>query len=242
MRSDPLLYLLLLLLVFPIISAANSLEDKKALVTVNNILNPHAFQAKVRMSSYDRSGKLRKYSFTIRKSGTQNTRVFFLAPPREKNREVLRQGDNMWTYLPNIKRILRVGSRDSFMGGDFNNSDLLRLDLPSDYKVISRKTTSRGILLTLQATGKEVSYQKMDLLTDNSYMPLEEKMYSRSGILIKVMTLSKVRNYTGHRRPSQFSMTNHIRRQKTVMNFEEFKVVKSFPRSVFTRESLGDID
>src|SRR4029453_127653 len=42
-------------------------------------------------------------------------------------------GENMWVYMPNLKRAIRVASRDSFQGGDFNNADALRVNYVADY-------------------------------------------------------------------------------------------------------------
>ena len=46
---------------------------------------------------------------------------------------MLRNGDNLWVYIPNLKRATRVALRDSFQGGDFNNADVLRVNYEADY-------------------------------------------------------------------------------------------------------------
>jgi len=222
--------------------AGPSLSDVEMLQKINNILNPRAFYAEVRMRANHKDGTIRRYQFFIRKKGNDRVRIYFKSPAREKGREVLRRGDNLWTYMPSIKKIIRVGNQESFMGGDFNNSDVLRLDLPSDYHVVKRAKTKNGFILFLKASSREVSYQKMDLYTDKNLMPLRQKLYSRTGTLIKELFYKKLKTYRNHTRPSLFVMKNHIRKTTTTLDFTTFRVVKGYPSSIFRRESLGEID
>ena len=69
---------------------------------------------------------------------------------------MLRNGDNMWLYMPNLKRAVRVASRDSFMGGDFNNADVLRVNYTADYTATLAEESKDAYVLELKAKGKFV--------------------------------------------------------------------------------------
>jgi len=59
--------------------------------------------------------------------------VRYQAPPKERGTAYLRAGDNTWLYLPNAEKVVRVGAKQNFGGGDFSNADIFRLSLIDDY-------------------------------------------------------------------------------------------------------------
>ena len=71
----------------------------------------------------------------------------FLSPASEKGRSTLRLGDNMWLYIPNVGKPVRITSLQSVIGGVFNNADILALDYSDEYDVEGveerRRNTSR---------------------------------------------------------------------------------------------------
>ena len=69
------------------------------------------------------------------KKGQDKMVALFLSPASEKGRSTLRLNDNMWLYIPNVGKPLRITSLQSVVGGVFNNSDILRLDYSFEYDV-----------------------------------------------------------------------------------------------------------
>ncbi len=55
----------------------------------------------------------------------------FLQPDSEKGRSTLRLDENMWLYLPEVGKPIRITSMQSVVGGVFNNSDIMQLDFSS---------------------------------------------------------------------------------------------------------------
>ena len=72
--------------------------------------------------------------FTLKK-GNDKIVSLFLSPASEKGRATLRLGDNMWLYIPNVGKPVRITSLQSVVGGVFNNADIMRLDYNVEYDV-----------------------------------------------------------------------------------------------------------
>ncbi len=72
--------------------------------------------------------------FTVKK-GKDKVAAMFISPASEKGRSTLRLDENMWLYIPNVGKPIRITSLQSIVGGVFNNADILRLDLTSEYGV-----------------------------------------------------------------------------------------------------------
>ncbi len=59
--------------------------------------------------------------------------TLFVSPASEEGRATLRLGDNMWLYIPNVGKPIRITSMQSVVGGVFNNADIMRLDYHVEY-------------------------------------------------------------------------------------------------------------
>ena len=93
----------------------------------------HSFDAQMTMTAHRQDGTTRVYKFRIAKTPDDKVRAWFSEPASAKGQEMLRVGDNMWVYMPSLKRALRIESRESFQGGDFRNGEILRPTLRADY-------------------------------------------------------------------------------------------------------------
>ena len=75
------------------------------------------------------------------KKGRDKLVALFLDPPSDKGRATLRLGDNMWLYIPNVGKPVRITSLQSVIGGVFNNADILRAGLQ---RRVQRRERDRG--------------------------------------------------------------------------------------------------
>src|SRR5690242_5026521 len=99
----------------------------------NELMSPKTFDMLMTMVAHRQDDTTRSYKFRAMKSQDDKIRLWFFEPAAAKGQEMLRVGDNMWVYMPNLKRSLRIASRESFQGGDFNNGDVLRVNYEADY-------------------------------------------------------------------------------------------------------------
>src|SRR5512133_3460151 len=114
-------------------AAAAEPTAEQILSRYDEIMAPGAFDADAQMTSTREDGSSRTYAMRMLRGSSDKFRIWFREPASVKGQEMLRSGDNMWIYLPKVKRATRIASRENFQGGDFNNADVLRVNYATDY-------------------------------------------------------------------------------------------------------------
>jgi len=229
-----------LLIALPsLVSASPSAED--VLAKANAIVAPEAYKATIEMVALRKDGTTKTYLFTTAKQGTDKIRLTFEAPKTLSGHEILRLGDDLWRYVPSLKRSMRIASRDDFEAGDFRNADVLRVDLVRDYKITSMKEDDSTWILDLSASTKQAGYDRIVYTVRKAdYMPLQQEFYASSGKQLRTLTFSSPTLFGKHTRPSKVKMVNELAKgQYTEMTIQSFDVVDSIPSRIFQRESLG---
>src|SRR4051812_27096401 len=128
------------------------------------IMGPAHFEGDFAMTAHRADGSARTYEMKAWKSGDDKFRSLFSSPSNAKGQEILRVGDNFWVYMPNLKRAVRLAARESFMGGDFNNADVLRVNYSADYVASVQGEATGTVTLELKAKSGAAAYDRI-LLT-----------------------------------------------------------------------------
>ena len=165
----------------------------------------------------------------------------FLAPDSEKGRATLRLGDNMWLYIPNVGRPLRITSMQSVVGGVFNNADIMRLDFSTEYSVVKNEDKGAYLLLELKAKNDTVSYDKLLMQVDKKTLtPIEIECYTSTKMLIKTLYYKKPKDFgDGIVRPSVVeTMSPMYKGFKSIMIYGKI-TPKEFSDEAFTLDSLA---
>ena len=212
----------------------------------DEVMSPPAFEADASMTAHREDGTTRTYKMHIQKSGVDKLRSQFLEPAAAKGQEMLRNGENLWLYMPNLKRAVRVASRDSFMGGDFNNADVLRVNYVADYDVSVSPTAEAGlVLLELKARHAQASYDAIKLWMSagdaSKAQPVRAEYYAKSGKLLRSATFIDVKDFGGGLvRPSKIEMKNAITpSRKSEMVWHAVEIKKEISAQRFVVDDLG---
>jgi len=207
------------------------------------VMSPVAFEATVTMTAHRDDGSTRTYEMNVQKSGDDKLRSTFLKPTTARGQEMLRSGENMWLYMPNLKRAVRVASRDSFMGGDFNNADVLRPNYVADYDAVLGESGDPALhLLKLRAKNTSVAYDAIELLmSKKEQLPVRAKYYARSGKLLRSAEFSDVKDMgKGALRPTRIVMQNEIEAaRKSEMQWLTLTLKDEIPSQRFVLDDLG---
>jgi outer membrane lipoprotein-sorting protein len=170
-------------------------------------------------------------------------RVWFLAPASARGQEMLRSGDNLWVYLPTLKRATRIANRDSFQGGDFNNADVMRVNYTRDYTA-ERVPSSvpDTYALKLKARTAETAYDAIILWVRRADgLPVRGEYYGTSGQLLRTAEFSDYTEFDkGYTRPARVVMHNALvksRRSELVLHSMRLHV--EVPAQRFTQVDLG---
>ncbi|WP_224361156.1 outer membrane lipoprotein-sorting protein [Hyalangium versicolor] len=209
----------------------------------DEVMGPRTFEAESQMTAWREDGSSRSYEMRMLKAEDDKSRIWFKAPASVKGQEILRVGDNLWVYLPNLKRATRMANRDSFQGGDFNNADILRVNYSKDYagKLVPSDSAETWAL-ELKAKSQETAYDAIKLwLRKSDGLPVKAQYFGTSGQMLRSAEFS---DYTelekGYTRPAKVVMRNEL-----VKSRRSELVVKSLKRGVeapaqrFTQADLG---
>jgi len=217
-------------------------EDPAAILArYDRVMGPAHFQGTAVMTAHRPDGSARAYEMRYWKSGDEKFRAAFDAPAAARGQEILRNGDNFWVYMPSIKRAVRLAARESFMGGDFNNADVLRVNYSADYDAALKEETGDRWVLDLKSRNPSAAYDRILLtLHKGDYLPLEGRFYGASGKELRSAEFQEPRDFHGHRRPALVVMRNAIDAGRwSEMRVSDFRVVPSIPATTFVLTELG---
>lgn len=220
------------------LSAAN--PAREILEKTLAIISPEVFEAQLNMTYLRSDGTTAKYAVILKNKRYTRSLVTFEEPEREKGRQVLRIDDNLWTYLPKTKKVVSVSFDADFMGGDFSNQDIVRLNLLEDYSPKLTKETANQYILDLTSVGKGFTYAQIRFwIRKGDFMPLQAYYFSRNGNPLKKLIYKQLKNFKGFLRPAIYEMTNLAENTKTYLEFTSFSKLNTMSDAVFYKENLG---
>jgi outer membrane lipoprotein-sorting protein len=150
------------------------------------------------------------------KKGDGQGLVRYTAPPKERGTSYLRNGDSTWLYLPSAEKVVRVGAKQNFGGGDFSNADIFRLSLVVDYTpTLVGEEEAEGqacYKLDLKAKDRSVTYDRVVywVKSDGTFYPVRAEYYTISGKKLKWLVVSDVSLLGGRRRPTLLTMESAL--------------------------------
>ncbi len=124
---------------------AYAIDGTALLKQVDRNLSPESYESYRKLINIEPDGKKKEFTLFTVKKGVDKVASLFIAPASEKGRSTLRLGDNMWLYIPNVGKPIRITSLQSVVGGVFNNADILHLDYAAEYDVEKVEETGRRI-------------------------------------------------------------------------------------------------
>ncbi|MEN8302895.1 MAG: outer membrane lipoprotein-sorting protein [Campylobacterota bacterium] len=216
------------------LNAANILEE------IDRKLTPVSAQMYKKLVNIEPDGSKKEFLLFQAKKDKDKMVSLFLEPDSEKGRATLRLGDNMWLYIPNVGRPLRITSMQSVVGGVFNNADIMRLDFSTEYSVVKEDDKGEFLLLELQAKNETVSYDKLLMQVDKKTLsPIQIECYTSTQMLIKTLHYKKPKDFgDGIVRPSIVETNSPMYKgYKSIMIYGKI-TPKEFADEAFTLDSL----
>ncbi|MFH1091435.1 MAG: outer membrane lipoprotein-sorting protein, partial [Pseudomonadota bacterium] len=162
--------------------------------------------------------------------------TLFLEPASDKGRVTLRLGENMWLFIPNVGKPIRITSMQSVIGGVFNNADIMQLDYSLEYDVVSLEEENGAHLLNLKAKTGQVAYDKLKMwVMKDKIVPVKIECYTATGLLIKTIRFSEIQDIgDGVVRPAVMETDSPLQKgYKSIMISARAKK-RQFPEEVFT--------
>lgn len=142
--------------------------------------------------------------------------IRILAPAKEKGIGSLRLGAEMWNYLPNVERTIKIPPSmmlQPWMGSDFTNDDLVKSSsIVDDYtqRILREETVASRpawVLELIPRPDAAVVWGKIIYwVRKGDFIPLKEEFYDERGALVRVMSFSDVRPMGGRTIPTRWEI------------------------------------
>src|SRR3990167_7423897 len=165
---------------------AYAIDNESLLKQIDRNLNPESYESYRKLINIEPDGRKKEYTLFSVKKGQDKTVALFIAPASENGRSTLRLGDNMWLYIPNVGKPIRITSLQSVVGGVFNNADIMRLDYNVEYDVRALEEKGNEFVLELKAKTGAVAYDRLKMWVDKKILvPTKIEFFAATGLLIK---------------------------------------------------------
>jgi len=219
---------------------AFAIDGTALLQKVDRNLEPESYEMVRKLINIEPDGSRKEFVLYSVKKGRDRLVAVFLDPASERDRATLRLGENMWLYIPNVGKPVRITSLQSVIGGVFNNADILRLDYAAEYDVESMTEDAASYTLALKAKSGDVAYDKLKMTVDKkTVLPSTIECYAASGLLIKTLTYKDTKDFGGGiKRPATLETDSPLHKgYKSLMLYGSIKARK-VPDEAFTLEYL----
>ncbi|MEL6546224.1 MAG: outer membrane lipoprotein-sorting protein [Myxococcota bacterium] len=178
------------------------------------------------------------------------SKIEFLWPADVKGTRMLTwshksDDDDQWLYLPAIKRVKRISSRNksgSFMGSEFSYEDLGSQEVEkfSHTFVREEKLDGRDCWVNERVpTDARSGYSKQLVWIDKGYMNAAKiEYYDRKGELLKTGTFKDYEKVAGFWRVGEIEMVNHQTKKKSSLAWKKRELKVALEEDNFDSDEL----
>jgi len=219
-------------------------DNERLLKEIDRNLNPQSYESYRKLINIEPGGRKKEFVMFSVKKGLEKMVVLFISPASEKGRSTLRLGENMWLYIPNVGKPVRITSLQSVVGGVFNNADILQLDYAAEYNVETVESKGQQYLLHLKAKTKTVAYDRIRMWADKERkLPVKIECLTEKNMLIKTLHFKTIKDFGGGIvRPSVIETDSPLyRNYKSIMVFAKLRK-RVVSDEVFTMTFMPRVD
>ncbi|MBK7963629.1 MAG: outer membrane lipoprotein-sorting protein [Bdellovibrionales bacterium] len=240
--------IILALLSFPHIADSNN-EKNSAEVLIRKAednLRGTSQEGRVVMEIYSQDSK-RTIKFDYWTKDRNKALIKILEPLKESGSGNLRIDLNVWRYLANTDRVIKVPPSmmlQSWMGSDFTYDDLVKVSSLSEdyvYKTLSANASVVKIECLPKPSAPVVWGKIIETIRIDGAVTLEREFYNEKGEKLKTMTGENIRKVGTHQVPHLLTMINHKKQNtKTIIKYTRIQYDKEVSDSFFSQKSLKE--
>ncbi len=184
--------------------------------------------------------------------GNEYSLIYITAPAKEKGQVFLKREKEMWNWVPNIERMIKIPPSmmmQSWMGSDFTNDDLVReSSIVHDYthkllgeEIIDGYNCYKAELIPLDDApvvwGKVIIW-----ISKEEYYWLKSEYYDEDGFLVNTENLSEVKQMDDRKIPTRMEMIPADEPgNKTIIIFKNMKFSVKIDESFFSQQNMKRI-
>ncbi len=209
--------------------------------------NQGIYSMRIKTPNWERTLSLQVYN-----SGRNKTFIRILSPAKEAGIGTLRIDNEMWNYLPNIEKTIKIPPSmmlQPWMGSDFANDDLVKeSSIVEDYthRIVSQRSFKDKTILKIQLTpkpGAPVIWGKIyRWIRQEDYLPLKEAYYDEKGKLIKTLYYLNEGPVSDRVIPRTWTMKSEVKEgHMTTIKLQDVEYNKPIPDDIYTLIHLKKI-
>ena len=180
--------------------------------------------------------------------GTEHSLVRVETPPREAGTATLMVDNEVWNYLPNVDRTIKVPPSmmlGSWMGSHFTNDDLVKESrLIEDYDIVVSHDGPRDgddvweFTLTPKPDAPVIWGRIEQQIRKRDRMPIWARYYDEDGSLVRTMNFSDFRVLGGRTLPARMVMEPTDGEERTVVIYLELEFDVGLDEDFFSLRNL----
>lgn len=242
---------ILLLICLAFASVTNAQDIKEIIRQADEKFRGSSSQGEMTMiierPSWSRTVSMKNWSL-----GNEYSIIYITAPAKEKGQVFLKREKEMWNWVPNIERMIKIPPSmmmQSWMGSDFTNDDLVReSSLVKDYthKLIGEENFEgydcyKAELIPLDDA--PVVWGKVLMWISKEELHwLKAEFYDEDGYLVNTEILSDIKKMDDRIMPTRMEMIPADEEgHKTIMIFNEMKFNVNMDESFFSQQNIKRI-
>lgn len=191
--------------------------------------------------------RLELYVYSL---GREKMYIRILSPAKEKGISTLRVKNEMWNYIPNVERTIKIPPSmmlQPWMGSDFANDDLVKENsIVNDYthKLIAEELVDGKSVYVIELTPKPqapvVWHKRIMHIAKENFAPVRDEFYDKDNKLVKTLSYSKVKRISDRAIPTRWEMASEIKKgHKTVVVVDDSVVFNTqINENIFTLQNL----
>ncbi len=184
--------------------------------------------------------------------GNEYSLIYITAPAKEKGQVFLKREQEMWNWVPNIERMIKIPPSmmmQSWMGSDFTNDDLVReSSIVTDYthKIIGEETIngyeSYKIELIPLPDAPVVWGKVLMWISKDEFYWLRSEFYDEDGVLVNTEILSDIKKMDDRTMPTRMEMIPADEEgHKTIMIYDKIDFDVKIDESFFSQQNMKRI-
>ena len=180
-------------------------------------------------------------------SGQYRSLIRIMAPQRDANKLMLKNGNDLWFFDPASQASIRLSPQQRLLG-QASNGDVVTVNLAKDYRAEltgeeeltdGERVMRRAYRLDLAALSPDVTYHRVEMWVDTtSSRPIKARFFAESGHLLKTAYYRKFQPQLGRERPTEVVIIDGLDPAwVTVMRYSDY-AWREVPDAWFQRDYL----
>ncbi|HKY63710.1 MAG TPA: outer membrane lipoprotein-sorting protein [bacterium] len=228
-------------------STAGAIEPDEIVAKADAVRVPKgSYEFEAAIVNYEGETKQSESGYKVYVRDLEHSLVEFRSPAAEKGKSLLMIQEDLWIYLPRVKKPVRIPLQQR-LAGNVSNGDMARANFSNDYSATlagEEKIGDREVyVLDLVAKSPSKTYNKIKYkVAKSDFHPVTAEYYTVSGASLKTCTFEDFRQEAGALRPVRLVFQDSLNpRKKSILTFSGM-VTKQLDLSMFTKDYMKTLE